>query len=57
MYRYTQIYLINANLEDNCEFVIRTSGEEYYMTEPASGVYEYKILANPDGTKEVYKCH
>lgn len=45
------------SLEDRCEFVVKTSGEQFHLSEPSAGTYKYELYATPDGYIEVWKCN
>jgi len=44
------------SLEDRCEFVVKTSGESFNISEPSAGTYKYELYATADGYVEVWKC-
>jgi len=47
----------SLSLEDRCEFVIKTSGEAFNISEPNAGTFKYELYATPDGYVEVWKCN
>jgi len=39
-----------------CDFVVKTTGEDFHISEPQAGTYKYELYAGADGV-EVWKCN
>ena len=48
---------ISTSLEDRCDFVVKSNGGDFHISEPNAGTYKYELYATPDGYVEVWKCN
>lgn len=55
--REPQTSSISTSLEDRCDFVVRSNGGDFHISEPNAGTYKYELYATPDGYVEVWKCN
>jgi len=43
-------------VDDQCQFVVKTSDYPAHISEPTAGEYHYQVIASSDGYVTILKC-